>query len=308
MSFKLNPAHAALSHLAVLGLRGLGAIFMIIPPVLWGVMASALTPILWRSLSKQRIRTLNNLVNSGRTPEEAHPLGKASFRSNLLVLFESLAMPRLIGRRGIRVENRISPEAEEAFRMIRSGETSLAFGVGGHTGVWEFLGAEVARLSAPVPVVVSARLVKNPVITKFLVRLRRSFGIHLVEKEEILRFLLKKARAKSPHLYIFLCDQHFRDGIRVPLMGRDCCTVPVPATLIRKFDVPVFLGRCVRRAPGNYLIEISLLDTAPFRGLPGSEADRAIMVAINRHIEETVAMAPEQWTWAHRRWRGCCSK
>jgi KDO2-lipid IV(A) lauroyltransferase len=306
MGSKLNPVHAAFSHLTVLGLRTLGAVISISPPFLWGAAATLLAPPITLLLAKHKRRALKNLTDQGYSPTEARALCRASFRSHLLVLFESLAMPRLLARRGLSVKSQITPEAEEALRMIRSGEQSLAFGVGGHTGVWEFLGAELARLSVPAPVVVSARLVKNPILSGFLVRLRQSFGILLVEKEEFLHFLLRKAREKSPHIYIFLCDQHFKDGIRIPFMGRKCCTVPVPASLIYKYDVPVFLGRCIRRKPGDYLIEIRLMETAPFRKLPRDEADRAITEAINKHIEETIALAPEQWTWAHRRWRDCC--
>jgi len=308
MAGKLNPVHAALSHLGVLALKGLGAVVMHLPPAAWEAAAGGIAPFLWHGLPRYRKVALRNLLAWGHTPKEAKALGIASFRSNLLVFFESLAMPRLIARRGVRVESRISPAAAEALARIRTGEVPLAVGLSGHTGTWEFLGAELARLCAPVPVAVSARLVKNPVLARFLVDLRRSFGLKLVEKDDFLRFLVRQERRKNPHVYVFLCDQHFKGGVKAPFLGRDTCTVAVPATVILKYDPPAFLGRCVRRKAGDYLIEIDRFDTAPFRRLPAAEAAREITAAVNRHVGETIAMAPEQWTWGHRRWRPCCGE
>jgi lauroyl/myristoyl acyltransferase len=308
MSVELNPIHAGLSHLGVLGLRALGAAVSIASPVLWGAAAGAVTPLLWRLLARHRKVALKNLIDTGRTPAEAQAIGKASFRSNILVLFESLAMARLVSRKGVQVESRISPEALEATKKLSSGEETLAFAVSGHTGLWEFNGAEMAKLCAPTPVVVSARLVKNPIVTDFLIKLRNSFGITLVEKEEFLRYLLSHARRKEPRLHVFLCDQHFKGGERVPFLGRKACTVAIPAALIRKYRVPVFMGRCVRRSPGNYLNEFRLFDRRPYENMPEKEAVHEITAAISKFIGETIEAAPEQWTWGHRRWRKCCDR
>ena len=275
---------------------------------MWGALAGLITPLLWLSLATHRKRTLQNLIASGRTPGEADRIGKASFRSGLLVLFESLAMPRLLGRKGIRVESTISLKAEEAIERLRTGQDRAAFAASGHTGVWEFAGAELARLCAPVPLVVSARLVKNPVLKRFLVTLRRSFGLILVEKEEFLRYLVGKTRKNDPRVYIFLCDQHFRDGAKVPFMNRQACTVSMPAALALKYGGALFVSRCVRKSPGHYLFELDLLDLSRFRENSHDEAVRAITVEINRYIEESIQRAPEQWLWGHRRWRKCCNE
>ncbi len=307
MVAELNPIHKAFSHLAVGGFRLLSAGIRIMPPVLWGWAAGAIAPVLWLLLPRYRLKALKNLSAQGYTRSKARKLGIGCFRSNLLVFFESLAMPRLLARKGVRVESRISPVAQKAIDQLRTGELTLALGAGGHTGVWEFAGAELARLTAPAPCVVSARLVKNPIIRDYLIGLRRSFGIQIVEKDDFLRFLFKNYRNKSPHIYIFLCDQHFKGGERVPFMGKKACTVTVPANLIRKYKMPVFVGRSRRVKPGVYYNEIDLLDTAAYEGLPEKEAVYAITAAINEQISGVVEQAPDQWTWGHRRWRDCCS-
>jgi KDO2-lipid IV(A) lauroyltransferase len=32
---------------------------------------------------------------------------------------------------------------------------------------------------------------------------------------------------------------------------------------------------------------------------------RAILSTINRHLEDAIRAAPEQYVWGHRRWRDC---
>jgi len=308
MPHELNPVQVGFSRLCVAGLRGLGFVTCRLSPAVWGWLSSLIAPVLWIALAKHRKRALRNLLDSGRSPAEARALGKASFRSNLLVLFESLAMPRLLARKGVRIETTISPEAEAVLERIRTGKEVMAIGISGHMGVWELLGAEMARLIAPVPVVISARLVKNPVIADFLVNLRRSYGMILVGKDGFTRFLLRQFRNKSPHVYVFLCDQHIKGGIPLTFMGRPACTVTMPAGLHLKYNAPVLTGACHRRAPGDYRIELDLLPTASYREEKREDAEPALTEALNDFIGRKIEEVPEQWTWAHRRWRPCCSR
>mgnify|MGYP001814996812 FL=1 len=305
---KVNPVHGVLSHAAVMSIRGLGAVVKILPPVFWGALASALTPFLWLVLSTHRRRTLKNLMDTGRSRTQACSLGLACFRSNLLVFFESLAMKRIIERRGVRVERRISANAEKTFRRTLDGKEPIVIGVSGHVGVWELMGAETANMLAPTTVAVSARRAKNPVFNDYLVGLRKSYGMDHIDKEVMIRYVIKMIRKKVPHVYVFLCDQHFRRGEKIPFMKKNACTVSMPAILAIKYNCPLFMGRCIRRAPGDYLIEIDLLDLTPYTNINQREAVRLITTEINAYIAASIEKAPEQWTWGHRRWRSCCEE
>jgi len=307
-AMKLNSIQRVLSHAAVMSIRGLGAVVRILPPVIWGILASALTPFLWLFLSKHRKRTLKNLMDTGRNRKQALYLGMASFRSNLLVFLESLAMKRIIERRGVRVKRKISPKAEETFRRIIEGEELIVIAASGHVGVWELMGAEAARILAPATIAASARRAKNPIFNDFLVRLRKGYGMKHIDKEVMIRYLIKMIREKVPHVYVFLCDQHFRRGEKVPFMKRSACTVSMPAILAIKYNCPLVIGRCIRRAPGDYVIEIDLLDFTPYTHMAQEDAVRSITAEINAYIESSIKMAPDQWTWGHRRWRSCCEE
>jgi KDO2-lipid IV(A) lauroyltransferase len=271
-------------------------------------MAGVLGRFFWLFARSYRRRALKNLDWSGWPEGEALRIAKASFRSNILVLFESMAMGRLIERSGIRVETRVSPAAEILLAEVRSGRHQTVLGVSGHLGVWELLGAELARLSAPTPFIVSANLVDSPVLARYLVRLRGGYNVKLIERERFLRFFFEQLRSETPNVYAILNDTHSSDGYKVPFMGRASCTRGIVARLAYKYGAPVILGRSRRRAPGDYLVELDVLDMAQFAGRSEEVVERDIMAAITRFIEESIKIAPEQWIWGHKRWKICCGE
>lgn len=299
----------AASHLMVFVLRVSSKIVQWLPPRVWSWFAWCLSRILWYSLGRARRRTLENLERRmGLSAKEATRTGKASFYSNCMVLFESLAMERLVRRRGVHVEIVISPEAQRVLDALRSGESPLVLAISSHSGVWEFIGADLADRVSPVPVVVSSRLPKNPIVADYLRRLRQSFGLILIEKDNFLRHLFKAAKKKEPTLPVFLADQHFKRGLKVPFLGHPACTVPVPAMLINRYKAPTLVGGSIREAPGRYRLEMLALDLTKYEGLDSEEATRSITADINDIMGRYVMRAPSQWTWGHRRWRACCDE
>ena len=82
----------------------------------------------------------------------------------------------------------------------------------------------------------------------------------------------------------------------------------MPAILAMKYHCPLIIGRCIRKSPGDYLVELDLLDLSPYSHMKQEDAMRSITTAINVYIEASIEMAPEQWTWGHRRGRSCCEE
>ena len=110
------------------------------------------------------------------------PGPRACFRSFALVLVESLAMARLVARRRVEVKAGYSEAAEALLTRIRARRGP--FGPRSRGPHWR-LGAgrgRARRLCAPTDVVVSVRLVRNPVFCEFLRRERRAIGLQLVDR------------------------------------------------------------------------------------------------------------------------------
>jgi lauroyl/myristoyl acyltransferase len=271
-------------------------------------MASLLVPPVWWLSGKHRHRTLENLRAQGLDEHTAIRRGKLSYRSNLIVLFESLGVDRMIGPHSkFEVEERISPEAQRILDQLRCGEIDCALGLSGHIGSWEYFGALVAARIRPVSMMVSARVAKNPILVEYMFGLRERLGMTLVAKDAFLRRLLRGVQNKERRLYTLLCDQHYKGGDKVPFLGRPACTVPVPARLMVRYRIPALIGSCIRLSPGRYRLEIDALPAEPYRHLLPAEAQRRISAAINAYLGAAVESAPEQWTWGHRRWRKCCA-
>lgn len=306
---KIGLLGTVFAHGVVMTVRALGVVVRWLPPASWGPIAWALSRVMWVALGRHRRRTLANIAAiRGLTGADAKRFAKATFYSNTLVLLESLAMPRLVARRGIRLDVEIDPVAAETLDRVQRGETSFAVGVGAHAGVWELLGAEFSRRVLPAPTLVSARLPKNPIYANFLRGLRSGFGLTLVDKETYLRTLLRRAKRGEPTFCNFLCDQHTKGGPSLPFMGKPACTVTIPAVLIRRFDAPVLFGSCIRRRPGHYVLVVEQVDYSSLASLPEDDAIERITQDLNDRISASIERAPEQWTWGHRRWRACCER
>ena len=204
------------------------------------------------------------------------------------------------------MERDVTPAAEEVLRQLRDGEIHSAQAVSAHVGQWELGAAELASWVSPIPTAVSARLTKNPVFERFLRDLREGFGLTLVDKGDFLGVLRREVRNKDPRLYLFLCDQHFKRGTVMPFLDRPACTVPVPGMLVQAFNMPTLIGACIRVGPGHYRFQIDALDLGRYADLRGSKISHAVIADINDGLSHFVEQYPDQWTWAHRRWRQCC--
>lgn len=302
-----GPIRAVATHILILMFRTLGWSVRQTPPRAWHALAWVLVYPLWYVSGKHRRRTLANLRTEGYRGRAARRLGIRCYHSLMVLFFESLALTNLVERKGnIRVHKEVTPEAEETLAKLARGDIPVVIALSGHIGVWEFIGAELSRQTDPARTVVSGRLPKNPILTRYLKKVRADAGIHVVEKDQFLRYMMSARSEKSPHLSVFLCDQHFKGGMRLPFRGRNACTVTVPAALALRFRAPALFGVCLRKGPGEYFMHVEILDTKSLSDLPARDAIRELTLIVNRRIEKYMEQAPEQWTWGHRRWRECC--
>jgi KDO2-lipid IV(A) lauroyltransferase len=87
----------------------------------------------------------------------------------------------------------------------------------------------------------------------------------------------------------------------VEFFGRKTYTVAGPAALVRKFQVPLYVGAVVRT--GKLRFTLYLKET-PLIVTEDKQADLENMArAMNQVFEEYIRQYPAQWFWMHRRWR-----
>ena len=90
------------------------------------------------------------------------------------------------------------------------------------------------------------------------------------------------------------------NGPFVPFFGQPARSTVFPALLARRAGVPLYAGAAFRRPGGRFsvrIMPISMPQTS------NSAADAlAATKTLQRQFEAFIREAPEQWTWAHRKW------
>ena len=261
-------------------------------------LARALTP-LYCLADRRHVRVAEDNIRErlGLEPAAARKMARASFRHLFLSAVEIVQLDREIARRGF--ENVVAVENVEVM------EQALAAGKGvvlvtGHLGNWE----AVARLCKVRGWKISTiyRPLDNPLLDRWIESFRRAHGQEMAPKRGAIRNMLRAIRRGG--VGALLVDQDARrHGVMVPVLGRLASTVRTPAELALRTDAAIITVFTARTGPGfRHVVRFD----PPLPLDPSGDHDAdvlRIMTEINRRLEAALRRAPEQWLWAHRRWK-----
>lgn len=253
----------------------------------------------WVLLRRRRRTATQNVLLAGLAadPAEAERIARASFESFAMLSVESLKASRLVTPDTVDryVSFEVPPETRELFE--KPGQPVIL--ASAHLGNWELSGHVI---SFTKPLVAVARTLDNPFAQRFMERRNPRRRIEIVAKHSKDRLALLRP-LRSGKLLGLICDQHAAsNGVVVPFFGHPASTVASPARLHLATGAPIVFGVCFRTGPMKFLMAAS----EPIRVAPTGdrEADiRAITLAINEVAERFIRRFPEQYLWAHRRWR-----
>ena len=172
--------------------------------------------------------------------------------------------------------------------------------VTGHVGHWEVLGVASSLLGYPVWSI--ARRLKNPLIGRFLTRVREAMGQRTMVKEDAWRQIIRLLQRGES--VAALIDQDVRSkGIFVDFFGRPASTAPSVARLAIRTGAPVAFV-CARRVGSQNRFRIAVTDLiTPQPERSRDQEVRRITQRLTQDLEDVVRQAPEQWLWLHRRWK-----
>ena len=168
-----------------------------------------------------------------------------------------------------------------------------------HLGNWE-LGGEILSLIRPVTAI--ARPMNNPYTDRLIRGRNPRPDLTWIPKYDLdPRRLVRVLREGK--VLVIMADQHARRaGIAVDFFGRPAMTVTTPAVLHRLTGAPIVFGYCCRVAPLRF--EIRLSEPLVYPRTADRKADtRMITERLTREMENAIRAVPEQYLWAHRRWR-----
>ncbi len=167
-----------------------------------------------------------------------------------------------------------------------------------HYGAWE-LGAKVWPMSGFKTAVV-ARRVKNPLVNRFVTRIRCCEGVRVLLAHDAVRESIRWL--KQGNLLAVLIDHRVTEGgLKIPFFGRPAATTSMPAILALRYGIPVHMVHSWREGDR---VKIHIAPPLDLSDLTASEADIAQATRrMNAVVEAWVRERPEAWLWIHNRWK-----
>jgi len=184
--------------------------------------------------------------------------------------------------------------------QIAMAEHRGALMLSAHLGNWEYLSAAAHLTGYPLSIVV--RPLDSPALDAVAARMRLKTGVELIDKRGALRPVLEALRRRR--LVGVLLDQNAarRESVFVPFFGHIASTSRSLALLSIRTGAPIVPIFTAREAPGRHRVIIE----PPLPRPTVNDPEQAIVemtARCNQAIEAAIRKTPEQWLWAHDRWR-----
>jgi KDO2-lipid IV(A) lauroyltransferase len=249
--------------------------------------------------SRRRLAVANVLA-AGLAVDERHArsIARSSFRHFAMTLVESLKMRELLPAESWRerVEWTAPSETESLIKAPGKG----AITVTGHIGSWGLAGYVISFMK-PVDGIV--RPLNNPHTNRIMQERMRFGGLRLIPKHDANPGRLLTVLKRGDILALLFDQFAVHQSVNVDFFGRPAATYSSPALLHLVGVVPLVFGYCVRTGPMRFKLELSEPLQYPRTGDRDTDV-RTVLVDLSRRLETVVRAYPEQYLWAHRRWRG----
>ena len=298
----MNPLSTFLAYTQYLFVRLLDALYGLIPANKAYAIGASMTRAFYPFFGTRRRIAIDNILRARITddPHEADRIACQAFGHLAGHVCEALKAGEVIGPENWR--DHISFDGpEESWKLLMETPDTPIMILTGHIGAWE---VATSVISFTRPMIAVARKMNNPFVERFLKEHHFRGNITIVAKK--LGFspsVLRQWKEQNAAMTLVM-DQHAgpKQGIRVPFMGRPASTHTSPARLHLKTGAPILAGAFVRDGVFRY----RMVTGTPIRFKPTQDREKDIenlLTEINRRIEETIRRYPEQYLWAHKRWR-----
>lgn len=298
----MNLLRTLLAYIEYLVIRLLGLLYALVPANKAYAIGASITSLAYPLFRTRRRVAIDNILQAHITddPAKADSIARKSFGHLAGHLCEALKTGSVIGPDTWR-EHITFDGPETAWKLLMESPGVPIMILTGHLGSWE---SAVSIISYTRPMIAVARKMNNPFVERFLKKHHFRGEITIVSKKmgfapSVLREWKEKGAAMT-----LLMDQHAgsKHGVRVDFMGRSASTHTSPARLHLKTGAPILAGAFVR----DGLFQYRMVTAEPIRFAPTGNKEKDIAdltTEINRRIEAVIRRYPEQYLWAHKRWR-----
>ena len=271
-----------------------------LPPATAARLAGGLGALAYAADTARRNTACENIRRSGIAADETEVrrIAKASFRHFAGVIVDSLKSDQLLALDQWRT--RVRMDIDPACMRVLEDDGKGLILASGHLGNWEIA---AQFLSTIKPVVGITRRMNNPHADRLMQKRKPRHRFRLTPKHDAdtTRFLSAIGQGEALAL---LVDQYapVKRGMMIDFFGTPASTHTSPALLHLITRAPLCFGYCVKTGPDRFLFKAPPPLESPRTG--NRQADvRAVLEHLTRQLETAIRQYPEQYLWAHRRWR-----
>jgi KDO2-lipid IV(A) lauroyltransferase len=171
----------------------------------------------------------------------------------------------------------------------------------GHLGAWELSSFYHSLMGYPMGMVI--RRLDNPLVDRFVNRIRCQYGNRVIHKDDFARGLIASMRAGETVGILMDTNMTPPQGIFVPFFGVEACTASGMARVAARTGAAVVPGFLLwEKSEQRYVLRFG--EELPVVRTGDAEADAVENTArFTAVIESYIRRYPEQWLWMHRRWK-----
>ena len=170
-----------------------------------------------------------------------------------------------------------------------------------HMGNWEWKASCQNWFDPEVTELNIYRKLKNEKMDALMLDIRSKRDGQCVEKQRILREMVRYRAAKKPIVVGLIADQKPRPEVTrtwLTFLNQETGFLDGGEMLAKKFNYPVFALHVRRPKRGYYKSRFDLISMTP-----QDTADGEITTAYARLLEKNILEQPELWLWTHNRFK-----
>ena len=260
-------------------------------------VGAGLAACVWPFMPKRRRIAVENVLKCGITSDEkeARRIAKKSFCHLAGHIAEALFVPGVVTKENFREHLDFTGAHPDAVKLLLDTPDTPIILVSSHHGVWE---AATNILSFARPMIAIARVMNNKLAAKWMAKHHFRGPVTVIDKKNGFTPEIMRQWTDTNAAMTILMDQHTSGGAMLKFFGRPAKTFTSATRLAMRTERPIVVGSFVRIAPFKY----RLVGGSPLRF---SKADDKLAATqlLNDRLEDAIRQYPEQYLWAHRRWR-----
>lgn len=254
--------------------------------------------------ASRRSLAVGNILKAGITAdrEEAERIAKAAFGHFAGHLCEAIKIGDALSGSDWK-DHFVYDGLPEVWETLSAKTDRPVLIVSGHHGVWE---SAVPLISSFRPMIAVARKMNNPYVNDLMKKRHFRGNITVISKDKGFTPGVIRQWKQTNAAMTLLADQHAgrRHGLKVDFFGHPAGTHTSPARLYEATRAPMLVGSFVREAAFKYrMVAVGNVYEPELSGNNIDDRTR-ILGELNSRLAEVIRRYPEQYLWAHRRWRG----